>query len=207
MKERPILFSGPMIRAILAGTKTQTRRVVKLPKALARAGGRLDEAVPDLLWGVTPGLKVPWQDVIERLRNPWLWPDEEGVRLWVREAFRFRQDQDHLPPSKIADSCWYAADPDSKPSGCNGGPGKLRPSIFMPRRLSRITLEITDVRAERLQEIPAADVGAEGFYRGGELGKTRACFATLWDRLNAKRGFSWETNPWVWVVEFRRVAG
>ncbi len=223
MKERPILFSGPMVRAILAGTKTQTRRVVKLTAEIKRMGPDLDKSwADDRLWCVTPGMKVQCtlmggepEDSVQRLYNPWDWDPDSPVLLRVREAFRFRQDLDHLPPSKIPNDCWYAADPDSEPSGCAGGAGKLRPSIFMPRRLSRITLEITNVRARRLQNIPFYDIRAEGltcpehdFPSGfcvSECSALRRAWVEGWDKLNAKRGYSWELNPWVWVVDFKVV--
>jgi hypothetical protein len=206
-----------MVRAILAGRKTQTRRVVKLPASLKRAGGDLDRAFADLLWGVTPGLHVPCGDVSERLRNPWNWPNEESTRLWVREAWAA---VDFMVGVELDDPVAVAYRADRKVISHEAGNVrpidtyawnwdrvKWKPSIFMPRWASRITLEVIGVRAERLQDISAADVEAEGFYPGGELGRTRACFATGWDKLNGKRGFGWETNSWVWVVDFEMKGG
>jgi hypothetical protein len=97
-----------------------------------------------------------------------------------------------------------------------GFAGKWRPSIFMPRWASRITLKITDVRVERLQDISEDSAMAEGAQKYGEtpdgellfdVGSYRYGFKLLWDSINAKRGYGWDANPYVWVIEFRRVEG
>lgn len=151
MRDRPILFSGPMVRALLAGTKTQTRRAMK-PQPL----GEIDN--------LGDGETIISLDGMQG--NAWRCPyGVPGVRLWVRETFRLRADQDDVPPSQDwwkMGVMWYEADGPGQPSGCGGGSGKLRPSIFMPRWASRITLEITDVRVERVQEISEGDAVAEG---------------------------------------------
>lgn len=203
MKERPILFSARLVRAILAGRKTQTRRVIK----------------PS--WSRRFDLENEADRVHAAAQSPYGFA---GDRLWVREAFRLRRDQDHLPPSQDwwNSGAWYEADRTEEPSGCGGGMGKLRPSIFMPRWASRITLEITDVRVERLRDISEADAVAEGFegvpcdhvnpgfagctdcMNSGWLEPPWVGFHLAWDELNAKRGFGWETDPWAWVIEFGR---
>jgi len=176
VKGRPILFSSPMVRAILDGSKTQTRRSF---------AGTL---------GVTP--------------CPYGVP---GDRLWVRETFV----QGH--PSDAGEvrydlplRYWYRADGDLDMwAGEDGHAGDVpwRPSIHMPRAASRITLEITDVRVERLQAISEEDALAEGvpFVQNDPFERTaRREFQDLWDSLNAKRA-PWASNPWVWCLTFKRV--
>ncbi|MDR3015231.1 MAG: hypothetical protein LBV56_07300 [Delftia acidovorans] len=192
MKERPILFSGSMVRALLAGTKTQTRRVAKPVRH------------PDLGNVYAPGalvLEHEPQHVIDRC-CPYGRP---GDRLWVREAFM------HEP----ADFCWEAgvsipcrpAETVYRADFPNSQPGEgWKPSIHMPRNLSRILLEITSVHVERLQDISEADALAEGVPHslnlpGGRF--ARENFEHLWWTINGDG--SWESNPWVWVVEFKRV--
>ncbi|MBZ0126401.1 MAG: hypothetical protein K8F32_08535 [Rhodocyclaceae bacterium] len=187
MTERPILFSAPMVRAILDGRKTQTRRIVKpQPTITALDDGRYDAA-----WGgrfalgcSTPGECLsPW--------SPYGQPDD---RLWVRETF---SEFDTLNGMV----CWYKAESDDPDYWHNV---TWRPSIHMPRRLSRITLEITGVRVERLQEISEADAEAEGCTADPCDGPTfYDDFASLWRRINGPD--SWAANPWVWVISFKRV--
>lgn len=177
-RERPILFSGPMVRAILAGTKTQTRRVVKVEP------GKLDVGEnPACPYGV-PG----------------------GSRLWVRETWyddNATRDAEPIPTSHD-DFIHYRADGEAHDQFEElDGFLRWRPSIFMPRWASRITLEVTEVRVERLQEITEADAWAEGI--AAHVVRPIHDYAALWDSLNAKRGFGWDTNPWVWVVSFRRL--
>jgi hypothetical protein len=211
MKERPILFSAPMVRAILAGTKTQTRRVVNLPADAkhvcywAPPSGRSESGYADP--GVNYWTPDPAGETDSNHLNPCPY-GQPGDRLWVREAFM------HEP----ADYCWeasvsipcrpastvYRADyPESKP-----GEG-WKPSIHMPRHLSRILLEVTSVRVERLQDISEADAVAEGVDFAGHTDEIMhdyspdERFSMLWESINGAG--SWNENPWVWVIEFRRV--
>ena len=192
MKERPILFSGSMVRALLAGTKTQTRRVAKPVRH------------PDLGNVYAPGalvLEHEPQHVIDRC-CPYGRP---GDRLWVREAFMhepadFCWEASVSVPCRPAETVYRADFPNSQP-----GEG-WKPSIHMPRNLSRILLEITSVHVERLQDISEADALAEGVPHslnlpGGRF--ARENFEHLWWTINGDG--SWESNPWVWVVEFKRV--
>ena len=164
MKEIPILFSSPMVRAILDGRKSQTRRVVK-SLHLCPYG-------------------------------------EKGSILWVRETF--------VALSK--DNILYRAD-DRYPDSIT--PLKWKPSIFMPRWASRITLEITGVRVERLQDISEEDALTEGCenylcggydfsYHGYECKPAVANYRRLWDSINGKK-YPWKSNPLVWVISFRRI--
>lgn len=200
MRERPILFSGPMVRAILAGTKTQTRRTLRAqPDDKLCHGVHYDRTTGGAMWGACP-YGVP------------------GDRLWVREAWRVSCHIDDQPPRECFKYCspsralqmQYVAD-GHEPMSCCSEWGKVRPSIFMPRRASRITLEITDVRVQRLQEISEEDAKAEGVepYRlpvhsARESMRHADGFSVLWDSINAKRA-PWASNPWVWDITFARV--
>lgn len=197
-KERPILFSGPMVRAILECRKTQTRRVVKPQPEKS--------PVRTYQWKWTPKPKhsVSWNGPV-RVDCPHcsIWTKHcpygtVGDRLWVRETHM-------ISFGEIA----YAAT-DQHLVGCD----KWRPSIHMPRWASRLTLEITGVRVERLQEISDSDAMAEGVPcepvfdtdRGidGQV-FARKEFQSLWQSINGPE--SWAANPWVWVIEFKRIDG
>ncbi|NIA72452.1 hypothetical protein HBA54_28085 [Pelagibius litoralis] len=201
MSTKPILFSGPMVRAILEGRKSQTRRVLKLKPGMA-----------------------PWQD---EDTGEWFQsghgeagddflkvPYAPGDLLWVRESFRLRADQNEKRPSDDwwKSGAWYHADdPELVPSGCGGGAGKLRPSIHMPRWASRLTLEVTAIKVQRVQDISCADALAEGVTwpdsemeaKGEPSGSPIIAFEELWNGLNEGRGYDWEANPWVVAVTFK----
>ena len=191
MKERPILFSEPMIRAILNGTKTQTRRVLK-PQPTGWAGG------PGVwLPNGKPAPLVPMDDTVLPFGRAIACPyGQPGDRLWVRETWA-RIDGDRDERDAIA----YRANGEAQAD-------RWRPAIHMPRAASRITLEITSVRVERLQDISEADAIAEGT-RGGHgsiPGYNHNAtpvehYRSLWEFIKGP----WEANPWVWVVEFRRL--
>jgi len=222
IKERPILFSGEMVRAILDGRKTMTRRVMK-PQLELDTGNRIwwkgdwdtgGGPRAGVCTHGSPGSSEPTWTLNEITGHcPYGRP---GDRLWVRETHSLWFDNDG--PCKVRG---YRADipPESWDGfGCDDPwwlDTKWRPSIHMPRWASRITLEMTNVRVERVQEISEEDARAEGIeplYRrvnerfNGPVGNLKPGFHSLWDSLNAKRGYSWESNPWVWVVEFKRVA-
>lgn len=203
-KERPIIFSAPMVRAILEGRKTQTRRVVTLPRWVEPCNEDHDFELDG---------EPEWPHAISRktgclaaMECPYGQP---GDRLWVRETWHSSPHFDCLYRSDYDDGAVLAK------VVAHGG---WRPSIFMPREFSRITLEIIDVRVQRLQEISANDVLAEGFIFSTkfELGtgyglpnwsrgvEHSAAFAALWDEINAKRA-PWASNPWVWAITFRRI--
>lgn len=219
MTERPIPFSAPMVRAILDGTKTQTRRVVK--------GHPGDSWVHDGFGRITSkhpkqgrfglfvrrglGTDFPECDIVPCLYGM---PSD---RLWVREHWRAPVGCDHLPPRSISDSepLRFIAD---ETMGAEAGFGKARRAFHMPRWASRITLEITRVRVERLQDISDVDARAEGVdYDPGEGGifhvadlawyssdSAVGAYQKLWEQINGPE--SWAANPWVWVVDFRRVS-
>lgn len=198
MKERPIIMSAPMVRAILAGTKTQTRRIAK---KMVRH--------PDLGNLYTPGalvLEGEPHHVIERA-CPYGRP---GDRLWVRESW--------AENSGTAGGYLYAADHGGASGYCRADLrtgvwthdcSKWSPSIHMPRRASRILLEITGVRVERLQDISEADAKAEGVSMPDgtpappDFWSYQQEFRHLWEQINGPG--SWGANPFVWVIEFRRV--
>lgn len=247
MKERPILFSAPMVRAILEGRKTQTRRAVK------PVGNDDGFVILDYGNGGWPYRSDDGDSAMHTVkRDGKLYLNEtphdcpygkRGGKLWVREAFRFLDSFDGDSPAMVGERCILAGYP--KPwapthyeadgwrdnwmnVGATPGsvtPGKLRPGIHMPRWASRITLEVTGVRVEQLQDISEADAIAEGigsvrvsesetryidYLMAGKIGEKEATcgsavlsYATLWESINGAG--SWAANPFVWVVEFKRV--
>jgi hypothetical protein len=267
VRERPILFSGPMVKAILGGTKTQTRRVVAPENSEFGSAPRRFWSHADLerAWSDGKGvdrngagfeyLHVPahaaagclecarmgWEDTSHRLfsRVAPAMPDLDAAvmleppptRLWVRETW-LELDRDHYtepahPRDWLSDrygpprrnGCAYRAECDADSDRIRAEYGyRWKPSIFMPRWASRLTLEIADVRVQRLQEITAEDARAEGAPVGemlpgsvnGEPAQVMAmdplvAFAWLWNSINGKRA-PWASNPWVWAISFRRVA-
>ena len=211
MTDRPILFSGPMVRAILDGRKTQTRRIVK-PKA--EWAERFPICNPD---GMAAGHQIWWWDgehdrVGASQDCPYGVP---GDRLWVKETWRPRGS---LQPWDL--DIRYHADGGERTikDGEFGerdwtmpkaaATGNVSP-LFMPRWASRITLEITGVRVERLNDISEPDAEAEGVQEPtlvpslGAFWSSRDGFARLWNHINGPA--AWAANPWVWVVEFKRV--
>lgn len=225
MKERPILFSGPMVRAILEGRKTQTRRIVKpKPYACARFGGTVWE--PRGSGSDRPHYSdrnANWNPISNAMMDFGCPHGQPGDQLWVRESYRLTDSSD----CACYDACackqgvpMYAADHEAYSSEI----GPWKPSIHMPRWASRITLEIESVRVERLNAISAEDAIAEGIriqkgsgmidgedcymmttnsgYMRGPLGAIRA-YMDLWQSINGKG--SWDLNPWVWVIQFKRV--
>jgi len=226
MKERPILFSAPMVLATLAGQKTMTRRVIS-PRIVRNwdpprgredieAGypfiswGPNDEYIPvvkicphgqpgDLLWVKETWRIGAWNEDGGRVavdykadgycRKEWLDVGNTDLfeKLWAESAMEARR--------KFGLQEFYRWEPGNSPC-------RWRPSIFLPRWASRISLEITNVRVERLQDISEEDAYKEGINR--ELPGVPAYHA-LWDMLNKKRGFGWDTNPPVWAIEFKRI--
>lgn len=206
---KPILFSGPMVRAILEGRKTQTRRIVK-PQPL-HDGGRTPRVNYD-----DHGSVMSIGDSEKRIACPYGRP---GTRLWVRETFFEMADpltsRSYDPPK----ACYRATNEDEVI--CDDGDGfaevnkngtlksPWKPAIHMPRWASRITLEVTGVRVERLQDISREDVIAEGITErdGAPIAECVAAwhepYAALWNTINGPG--SWEKNDWVWVVEFKRI--
>jgi hypothetical protein len=202
MTERPIIFSGPMVRAILAGKKTQTRRMVRLPR---------------------PRPMLPGQVGTIRLYRPDECPyGQPGDRLWVREAHRFEAIVCH--GCDDADGCdcgttrvRYAADAvaiDRTYTDWEPPPGPLRTTarspIHMPRWASRLTLEVADVRIQRLHDLSEEDVRAEGIEHHpaalammSGMWTWRGAFSAAWDAIHGAG--AWDANPWVWAVTFRVV--
>lgn len=218
-KERPILFSGPMVRAILEGRKTVTRRVLKRQPEPGDENKAFREAVPPSEAGNWSNREtwdgVPQQWVEGDTEYDW-WKCPYGKstdRLWVRETFNcddYRYPAD-APIEELTESLIFRADHDDH-CRCFEEGVTWRPSIFMPRWASRITLEMASVRVERLLEITEQDAKAEGVEIRDILYPDEPQsaysyveqFKLLWDSINAKRGYSWDSNPWVWRIEFQR---
>lgn len=194
MTERPIIFSAPMVRAILKGHKTQTRRVLK-PQPSKPFGGLFCDGQK---WWTGDSLTG---EVIETLRAPYA----VGDRLWVREAWRTSASIDDTPPRHMVPRLRplsYEADYPNEPNdGCRG---RLRPSIHMPRWASRITLEVTDVEVEKLQDINRGNAMEEGcpFPNMAKGPNPRDWFQDLWTSIHGPG--AWEANPWVVAITFER---
>lgn len=179
MKERGILFSAPMVRALLDGRKTQTRRAVKNPD----------------YYGCLTGDCPHWDKKLcaadLRMQSPYGVP---GDRLYVKETFAVADPTTGL--------CMFRADEESRDYK-----GRWKPSIFMPRAASRITLELIDVRAEPLHDISEPDAMAEGVDWEASAGlanyTARKLYRELWESINGKG--TWAANPWVWALSFKRV--
>ena len=190
MAIRPILFNGEMVRAILDGRKTCTRRIVKTRRK--DACGFYVTKSPD---GSFTGVYEYDED--ERMfENPLFPPYKPGDILYVRETW------DWDPDNEVAKPYYYKADGDLRPEGYKGM--GWSPSIHMPKEAARIWLRVTNVRVERLQDITDNEAEAEGFtdYTSTALG-----FAYTWDHTIKKSDFDrygWAANPWVWVIQFER---
>lgn len=232
MKERPILFSGQMVRAILSGQKTQTRRVVKMQPTSRADIGSYGSGMPFIR---NQNLAA------KNLDCPYGQP---GDRLWVRETWQgpimdgdeFENEyRDNPDKFQRPEYCFYAADDGSPPEFVDADDNLRccwRPSIHMPRWACRLVLEIVSVRVERLHDISEADAMAEGARRFDDipvktpsfrpnrwsmespentdqcLSTARWAFANYFCKVNSKSLYDhgpWDANPWVWVIEFRRV--
>ncbi|HUU40495.1 MAG TPA: hypothetical protein VMW42_06130 [Desulfatiglandales bacterium] len=196
MKEHPIIFSGPMVRAILDGRKTQTRRVIKPQPEIVDKEPRYRKNT----WAL-------WSDKIPKYKGGLIVScpyGKPGDLLYVKETWR---------PIASSEQLLYRADIYNVMAWDEFG--KWHPSIHMPRWASRITLEITDVRVERVQEISEENAiaeGVQGNIYGEDMGisprvdshSVRINFMDLWDSINLKRGYGWDVNPWVWVLGFKK---
>ena len=224
--EKPIIFSTPMVKAIIEGRKTQTRRVIKPQPEME--GGIIQNGI---LYRYLPGNELD-------MNNPIKAKYQFGDILWVRETWQHAYNTDDN--DQIIESTGrylYAANPEDhcafshwvdRDTGVHKESMPWKPSIFMPRKAARIFLEVLSIRAEQLWSITESDAKKEGvspispldlkqmpmsiIEPGGKYGKGtvlkssyKAAFYELWDSLNAKRGYDWNSNPWVWVYEFKRV--
>lgn len=219
MKERPILFSGPMVRALLDGSKTQTRRIVKdAYGAFWDHAGYAPEIGKD---GVLSWRNKDTNVMAQFAPSPRCPFGIAGDALWVRETWQSRGV--YVRPEGVKGAGTSDAVIEYRADGVRlvrlHRPIQInskdwRPSIFMPRWACRIVLEITSVRVERVASISTLDAIAEGcpwteLEEGNELGymPPEEAYRELWDSLNAKRGYGWAKNPWVWVIAFQRKKG
>lgn len=199
--ERGMIFNGEMVRAILDGRKTQTRRPIKWKQTRFTEIGERED-----------GSKWPWSEDAEHACDFWH-PCPFGAvgdRIWVREAFRV-----HSRATDVATVVYKASERNSwteqthrvPVAVCNkpATPEKWTPSLHMPRWASRILLEITNVRVERLRSMSQDDARAEGVIAASGPMEAGLAFRELWDSIYGEE--SWKANPWVWVIEFKRVEG
>ncbi|AOR77186.1 hypothetical protein [Novosphingobium resinovorum] len=217
MTTKGIIFSAPMVRALLDGRKTQTRRLIKLPPAPEHLGEWQASTVggPGILdrhGNETPEYPCVWHTRTGATIVP---PYAVGDRLYVREAFRGPYAYE-AHGYKLKDwgnkPCWYTADGEPAGRGAAFYWPKGRPSIHMPRWASRLWLEVTAVRVQRLQDISEDDAEAEGaerlvfdgeaFYAGSPEGTYRCGFAGIWSHLHTAEGEHWDDNPWIVAVTF-----
>jgi len=218
MKERPIIMGAESVRAILEGRKTQTRRVID-PHKYNIGGWDMPRTKEDMEAGY-PFAENADGDFVSVV--DWCPYGRVGERLYVKERFAYWIGREAVAYSdmchkSIEDIEW---EDEVNISNIAEG-GKWKSPMYMPRWASRITLEITDIRVERVQDITEEDAKAEGCddtpyeqpwdgpgtWEGVKFGWiTRARYRTLWNSLNAKRGYSWEKNPWVWAITFKVVS-
>jgi hypothetical protein len=207
VKETPIIMSGDHPAKIIAGTKTQTRRVIKGEFCFGAEGAVLN-----------------LRDGLGRMACPY---GEGGDRLWVRESWAVGACADGLKPSELHPGTWlkdngglwYA---DAEPKRPISPKGKMRNAFFMPRWAARIISELTEVRVQRVQEISEEDAIAEGVtdesiqnclmtaegMNQREPNPARSCYGILWDDINGKRAggiYAWNKNPFVWALTFKMV--
>lgn len=207
---KPILFNTEMVQAILDGRKTQTRRVMKDAQSDWRflelqqnpdeiGVDRYGEEYPKETNGLYAIFEAEYGE-FPMSKSKY----QPGDILWVRETWS--------PVQVLPKRYLYKADAENGGEG-DGLPIRWRPSIHMPREAARLFLRVTDVRVERVQEITLSDIEREGLYCDPPYTRDHFAYAPgmrkhwrmLWDSINAKRGYSWDTNPWVWVYEFEQV--
>ncbi|SPD47506.1 hypothetical protein [Cupriavidus neocaledonicus] len=223
IKERPILFSGAMVRAILDGKKTQTRRVLNQATGPSLSVDCNDGGLAELSWLHGPGPGYDVEEAIKHVACPYGKP---GDRLWVREThYAFGRWETRFSPKKGRDE-WHFVDltldsgreyqfPDTFKPVAMLPRGEItpswwkRPAIFMPRVAARIVPEVVATSVERLNDCSEADAEAEGiaFLREvpdvDETLTARQLYECLWDSINGAG--AWDTNPWVWVIEFTKL--
>lgn len=231
MKEHPILFSTPMVQAILEGRKTQTRRVAKVTNPNVNEFLTFSTD-PDATWPANYGfgalMVTPWGN-LEAVKFPY---GQVGDILWVRESFTVLEPE-HVVGGMANRFVYKANVKEGSESDeirqeyiLHGWPYQWKPSIHMPREACRLRLKITDIRVERLQDISEADAMAEGVkftdfgrdqwnmqHRGFHvlevtgpeqcLATARTAFGNLWEKINGPA--SWDINPWVWAITFEKV--
>lgn len=218
MKAKPILFSGPMVQAILEQRKTQTRRVVKpQPDYFINCYGGKPKPITGGFYGA-----VLTNNIEKNIKAPY----QPGDILWVRETFTKIRDIEtgHIDTFYAASKkdfdtvrSTYLCDDEGFDTG---RPFPWKPSIHMPKAAARIFLRVTNVRVEQVQDISEADATAEGIIGAPCPNHSPICpdcmgtgwaepptvdFMFFWDSINAKRGHSWASNPWVWVIEFEPI--
>lgn len=190
--ERPIPFDGAMVRAILDGTKTQTRRIA------------VKTSQPDFVYPVDFDPVEALIEIESKRTGTRYWKPcpygQPGGRLWVRETWQAWSEFDNTKADEISDEAKKRL---NYPADGNTWDARQRQNIHMPRWASRILLDIVSIRVEQLQTISEADVAAEGTSRFPPRPLSRDDYKQLWERIYGAN--AWSANPWVWVIEFKRV--
>lgn len=193
---KPIMMSTEDVQAVLEGRKTMMRRVVNEDRRGEWA------AVNGVRNNSEFGASVPCylhrETAVDDISRNIMYPNYDvGDILWVRETWS--------PVQVLPKRYLYKADAENGGEG-DGLPIRWRPSIHMPREAARLFLRVTDVRVERLQNISAEDCEAEGYFETAPIEpRPRSWFSEVWNARNAKRGYGWDSNPWVWVYTFERI--
>ena len=205
---KPILFNTEMVQAILDGRKTVTRRIIKQGNILP-TGDWLGEIKEGGEWCTNPRKDVLWTGFRSKYGADtyYMCRYQVGDILYVRETWSIHECvkcQAGIPALGGECKCKYVYR-----ASYGATDFRWKPSIHMPKEAARIFLKVTDVRVERLQDITEEDAIAEGMSKtlvdGVVFISAKGNFHVLWDSLNIKRGYGWEDNPWVWVIEFERV--
>jgi hypothetical protein len=220
VKETPMIFTGHSVRGLQLGTKTQTRRVVKQqPRGQHGLQSMWGKSPDGFAFGTVGHFREVGADYPDDESDDRFAPAAPGDRLWCKETW-----SPHIAHGCAGNTCdcadvnvIYEADgasriflereiPNDWTFPKSAAKGLVSP-LFMPRWASRITLEVTEVRAQRLQEITEEDAEEEGLECAHLFGsdRYRRSYAHLWDILNAKRGFPWSSNPWIWALSFKRI--
>lgn len=208
MKQTPILMCGEMVKATLEGRKTQTRRVIISQPEVSEDGA--------MLWHGDALSDAELEDLCPYGRPGDLLIVKETHYRWGR-FYKDGLNKRGQPKWRLKPEMWLGAGPGirycvNEPNAFDG-PASLRhklgwhkrPSIFLPLAAARITLEVTEARVQRVQEISEADAEAEGVENERVSQSAAGCFHILWDSINADRGYGWDKNPWVWAITFRRI--
>jgi len=228
IKERPIVFTEESVRAILAGRKTQTRRVIKpVPDGVGNKKGILTPFVYKEVEIFNKNFQLEklthhpknGQRLIKEIKCPYGIP---GDRLWIKEPWRTEELESGLDGARFrADNYFQVIKNTMEASEAwadahHKGNGLWRSSRFMPRWASRVLLEVANIRVQRVQDISIDEVDAEGWpgapdqitdeiRYSNQVDQGFYWFSHLWDKINAKRGYGWDVNPWVWAVEFKEL--
>lgn len=197
MAEHPILFSTEMVKAILGGRKTQTRRICN------------ERLWPIFIESEKVNSKVCLSMMDWEIPCPY---GKVGDTFWVKEDYKYLLQSDmvityyksSINKDRVIYTPWNCLNDKTQKKLIKGKQGVWKSKLLMFKFMARIFLEITNIKVERVQEITLADIKAEGLPIDRKFEETKTAWIDLWDSLNAKRGYDWDKNSWVWVIEFKK---